>query len=393
MLKIIFDTFEKNPGKIVFHIKTFDGENFLKDDEIFIKFPEIYETNDNLIAIALSTLCGTKYDYIYIDLIINEGLKEKISFFTQSIVETKDINTEEFINKNNDNIALNFSGGLDSLSAKYLFGDYAELISIAFFGNEYNFFKKFSPHIIDTNFRQLGYAENHWTFMGVGAILLSDALNLRYHTFGTILEAFHLHATLDYSSKESFIEPPFQLAGLNDIKLIQGLTEIGTALISSTVYPYLINDSLISLSMPGTEKRYRKQLIIQILKKKFNLNNIYVELTEPPAEENRLKWGSFFAIDFLVLYILKYAGINETNNIMLNIPNEVIEFVENHRLDFYEKFNPNFLNNIPNSLKKEVTRNLLNANIFMYNQRDFNELNEVIKFLSKYHAHLNDIVE
>ena len=29
----------------------------------------------------------------------------------------------------------------------------------------------------------------------------------------------------------------------------------------------------------------------------------------------------------------------------------------------------------------------------MYNQRDFNELNEVIKFLSKYHAHLNDIVE
>lgn len=392
MLKIIFDSFQKSLGKIVFHIKTFEDNLLLKNDEIFFKFSENFEVNDNLLAIALSTFCGFKFDYIYFDLFIHEDTVKNISSFTRSNVECKGFNNEEFLNKNYDKIALNFSGGLDSLAAKFLLGDYAELISVSFFGNEYDFFKKFNPHILDTNFRQLGYAENHWTFMGVGTILFSDFLNLRYHTFGTILEAFHLHVTLEYSSKDYFIEPPFHLAGLNDIKFIQGLTEIGTALISSVSYPYLINDSLISLAMPGTEKRYRKQLIIQILKEKFNLDNVFIELTEPPAENKRLKWGNDFALDFLSLYILKHAGIQETNNIMLNIPEDAINFVETHNLDFYEKFNTNFLNNLPNCIKPVIAKNLLNAKIGMYNQRDFNELHEVIVFLSKYHPFLKDIL-
>ena len=391
MLKIRFDSFNKNMGKITFHIKTFEDDNILKDDEIFFKLSENFEVNDNLLAISLSTFCGTKYDYIYYDLNIHPDTIKNISVFTHANVESKGIDNSEFLNKNNNRIALNFSGGLDSLSAKYLLGNQAELVSISFFGNEYNFFKKFNPYILDTNFRKLGYADNHWTFMGVGAILFSDYLNLKYHTFGTILEAFHLHATLEYSSREFYIEPPFHLAGLTDLKFIQGLTEIGTALISAKVFPYLINDSLVSLAMPGTEKRYRKQLIIQILKKKFDLNDVFVELTPPPEENLRLEWGNFFAIDFLSLYILKYAGIEETSNIMLNIPNEVINFVENHRLDFYEKFNPNFLNNLPENIKSEVSKNLLKANIYMYDQTDFIELNEVIKFLSEYHHYLKDI--
>lgn len=395
MLKIVFENFNKNLGEILFNVKQYDENSILKNDVIYFKLSEDFVVNDNLLAIALSTFCGVKFDEIYFDLSVHKKIIEDISLFTNAIVKAKSVNTENFPcydDSSNYHIALNFSGGFDSLAAKVLYGDLVDLVSISFFEIEHDFFKKFNPYILETNFRQLGYAENSWTFMGVGTILFSEYLNLKYHTFGTIFEAFHLHATKEFSSRGTFIEKPFIFAGIEDLKLIQGLTEIGTALVLCNTNPHLVNDSIASLSQPGTEKRYRKQLIIQILKDKFDLKDVYIELTEPPVEEKRLTWGNDYAIDFLSLYLLKHAGIGETSNIMMNIPNDAINFVENHSLEFYEKFNVNFLNNIPQEFTFKIMENLVNAKIFMYNQNDYDELFSVIKFLSNYHDFLEDIL-
>ena len=267
-----------------------------------------------------------------------------------------------------------------------------ELVSISFFDIEYNFFKKFKPHILETNFRKLGYADNVWTFMGVGSLLYSESLNLRYHTFGTVFESYHLHATQEYSSQEIFIEPPFNFAGINDIKFIQGLTEIGTALVLCNTQPYLINDSIVSLSPPKTEKRYRKHLIINILKEKFNLKNIYLEHSDPPEKENRLEWGNYFVVDLLSLYILKYGGIEETSKIINNIPQDAVDFVNTKSLDFYERYNTNFINNLPEKYKSQILKNLAKAKIYPYDQNDFNELYDVMEFLSKYYPFLKSIL-
>lgn len=392
MLKIFFDTFEKTPLKITFNIKTYDNEVLLKNDDIYFKFDEPIEVNDSILAIALSTFCGDKFDQIYFDLVIHERLIGQISEYTKAKVFAKGTNDVEFISDNRDKIALNFSGGFDSLSAKILLEDMVELISISFFDIEYNFFKKFKPHILETNFRKLGYADNVWTFMGVGSLLYSESLNLRYHTFGTVFESYHLHATQEYSSQEIFIEPPFNFAGINDIKFIQGLTEIGTALVLCNTQPYLINDSIVSLSPPKTEKRYRKHLIINILKEKFNLKNIYLEHSDPPEKENRLEWGNYFVVDLLSLYILKYGGIEETSKIINNIPQDAVDFVNTKSLDFYERYNTNFINNLPEKYKSQILKNLAKAKIYPYDQNDFNELYDVMEFLSKYYPFLKSIL-
>lgn len=398
MLKIVFDSFNKMPGHITLNIKTYENNNLVKDDEIYFKMDVPLIISDSQLAIALSTFCRRGYDEIYFDLSLTPDLINKLTIFTNAKISTKQILEHEHNNsiyhhqKHCGKIALNFSGGFDSLAAKILLGNYVELISISFFDIEYNFFKKFKPHILETNFRQLGYAENDWTFMGVGSILFKEFLNHDYHVFGTVFEAFHMHATQEFSSKKKFIEEPFNFAGITDLKIIQGLTEIGTALVLCNTYPHLVNDSLTSLSQPKTEKRYRKQIIINILQKKFNINDIYLEPTEPPTDENKLIWGNYFAVDFLALYMIKYAGIEETSKILRDIPEEAIDFAKNHTLTFYERFNPNFYNNIPDEFKTVISINLAKSKVLSYDQNDFNELHEVNVFLSKYYAFLKNII-
>lgn len=396
MLKIVFDSFNKQLGNVTLNIKTYENDTLIKNDDIYFKLDEPIRVSDSQLAIALITFCRRGYDEIYFDLSLTKELINKLTAFTNARIITKEIIEHEnnnFINQQkSEKIALNFSGGFDSLAAKILLGDLVELISISFFDIEYDFFKKFNPHILKTNFRQLGYAENDWTFMGVGSILFRDLLNYKYHVFGTVFEAFHLHATQEFSSQKKFIEEPFNFAGITDLKLIQGLTEIGTALVLCNTRPYLVNDSLTSLSQPKTEKRYRKQLIVNIIKEKFGLKDIYLEVTEPPIEENKLVWGNYFAVDFLSLYLIKYGGIEETSKILKNIPPEAIEFSNGHDLTFYERFDTNFLNNIPNEFKTEITKNLANAKILPYDQKDFKELHDVNVFLSRYYPFLKNII-
>lgn len=393
MLRIEFNSFDKELGKISLTIKTYENGNLIKNDNVYFRLDKEIFISDNNIAIALSTFCRRGYDEIYFDLNLTKDIVNLIASFSNANVIAKNILSEEpkQDSESSGKIGLNFSGGFDSLAAKIILGEYAELISVSFFESEYNFFKKFKPHTLETNFRQLGYADNDWTFMGVGSILFSDYLNLKYHLFGTVLEAFHMHAYKDFASRQKFIEEPFNLAGLTDIKLIQGLTEIGTALVVCNVEPYLINDSIISLAPQGTEKRYRKQLIVQSLIKKFNLN-IYLEQTVPPIESERRNWGEYFAVDFLALYILKYMGYEEVSKIVNNVPSDVIEFVKNHSLTFYERFNTNFLNNIPSEFKSEILKNLATAKILPYTQEDFEELYEVMVYLSNYHNYLKEIL-
>lgn len=384
-MKIIFDDFIKTEQKIIFNIKIFYNNKLITNDEIYFELSEKIDIDDNLIATALSTLCGKEYDEIYYDLILHENTIKQISLFTNAKVEVKNIDNTCYLSpKNKFKIILNFSGGFDSLAAKTILGDMAELVSISFFDIEEHFFKKFKPYTVKTNFRKLDYDKNHWTFMGVASILYSNFLKAKYQTFGTIFEATTIHSNKNISLKKEFKDCPFNTVDIQDIKIIQSLTEIGTALILCNSNPYLVNDSLKSLSNPKTEKRYRKELIIETLCNKFNLN-IYLEHTEAPEKIKRKNWGEYYTVDFLSLYLIKYAGIEETSKILNNIPKEAIDFVKTLPLEFYEKYNPNFLNNVPAHFKFEITKNLAKSKILPYNQNDYEELHRVLEFLSIYH--------
>lgn len=64
-MKIIFDDFIKTEQKIIFNIKIFYNNRLITNDEIYFELSEKIDIDDNLIATALSTLCGKEYDEIY----------------------------------------------------------------------------------------------------------------------------------------------------------------------------------------------------------------------------------------------------------------------------------------------------------------------------------------
>lgn len=194
--------------------------------------------------------------------------------------------------KNTNTLLLNFSGGFDSLAAVALLpSDKVKLISVDFggwFARETDFFKDFNPYILRTNFRQLKYDRKSWTFMGSGALLYAKAFNAAYHVFGTIFEATPSHLW-DVPPNSVFIETlPFSAVGLKDIRLMNGLTEVATAMIVTKFYPHLINASLKSLAAPTSEKRFRKQLLTEIVCERFGRNVDLTESPDPSEKENNL---------------------------------------------------------------------------------------------------------
>lgn len=388
-MKKIFDNFKHTDNKIEFKAIEIEDENIIKEDDLFFEFDRKININNNSLAVALSTLCGKNYDKIHIDLELNEKIVKDIEKFTGAEVSVRELNDSPYITKKKNKIIINFSGGMDSLAAYLILPkNSTELVSVYFTGfeREENLFKKFKPYTVKTNFRELKHDRNAWQFMGVGSILFNELINARYQIFGTIMEAGIWYSFEEYATRTKFCSEPFSYVHIQDLKIIQGITEVGTALIICNLAPHLINDSLKSLSNPGTTKRYRKELIVKILLKKFNIDNVFVEYTDAPNEKRAHNWGDKFFNDFLTLYWIKNAEMEDVTKITKNIPQEVFDFVKVHKLEFYEKFNTNYLNNIPQIFRKEILNNLSEANMLTYNETDFRELNEVMRLLSNYHA-------
>ncbi|OOB79956.1 MAG: hypothetical protein BEN18_02185 [Epulopiscium sp. Nuni2H_MBin001] len=384
-----FRNFVINPGYFSTQIITSD-----KSDTIEFELSEKFIPNNDLIAVALSTLCGTQYKNIYMDLLVSTEALEGIKKFTQANVTVKGENLSPPTYKNRtNNIILNFSGGFDSLAALCIMPDNTKLVSIDFghwFIAEQKFFAKFAPYTVKTNFRQLKYDKASWTFKGIASILYSEHLGGGLNTFGTILEATPYNFISYQRINKTGIVQPFNLVGLTDVKFTHGLTEVGTAMVLSHYKPELINDSLQSLSKPGSEKRYRKQLLTSIVSKKFN-KNIFIELTDKPISQ--VDFGTNFALDFLALYELKHVSLSEVNATVINIPQEVIALVNRLSLNFYEKLNTNFLDGVPKGYRAEFLAKLSCAKIYPYNEQDWQEYREVILLLSKYHENLAKIIQ
>lgn len=385
----MFKNFKIEEMLITFNIHTSEtGKDDEKIDNIYFKFNKPNNPSTDSIAITLSTLCGKYFNEIYIDLKVSEDVLNKISDFTNAKVTVKEILPEINYNTSGTNAIINFSGGFDSLAAACLIPD-AKLVSLDFggwFEREANFFKIFDPYIVETNFRKLRYDKYSWTFMGAGALLYHDTLNAKYNVFGTSLES------TPYNYFQSFAENkkdyPFSYLGFDEIKMIRGLSEVASTMLITKFKPELVNESLCSLSAPKTEKRYRKQLFAEIISEKYN-RNVYIEKTEPP--ETQINFGASFPRDFQVFYIIKNCGLEESLKLVKNIPEEIVDISNKLSLDFYEKYNPNYLKHLPKDIRNHIIKQLSLADILPYNETDWEEFKIIRKYLAKYNPVMDDL--
>lgn len=340
---------------------------------------------EDLIAFAFATLCGTKYDDIHMDLTLNKHIQKSIEEFTRANLHCKTTISTKLINKNFGNQTLNFSGGFDSLAALAFLPQNSSLVSMDFgggFSREMQMINTFDAYIVKTNILQTDFRRNSWLFMVIGAILYKDYLNTDFNVFGSIINAaFMQNSRFIKNYKTPLL---IERAGMTNIPYTQSLSEIGSLRVSTLNFPDKINSSLISLANPKEEKRFRKQLLLEIEIERFNHD---IKLTDTVGKPNRpyFTWGQNFLVDHLAIYIMKYRGYDTASLTINDIPEEAYRISQNLDLTFYDRYYTDVLKYIPKQFRADYVSKLNDFDILPFEENDWKEYRQVIDYLSNYH--------
>lgn len=279
---------------------------------------------------------------------------------------------------------LSFSGGVDSLAARYLIGQDVDYLSIDFgesFKRESDFFNKWQPLVITTDFRKKPFNENlDWRFMSSGALLMSDYLGIETVIFGTILEASPVWFNTIYRSvfEESKHYQSFALAKVNAGQSVTALSEFGTTKVAHCYGDEILNASIKSAADENTSKKLRKLLLGKIITGE--------EITESWATENGPasipKSGASFAGDILGLYFAWKLGTEFTEKFILKMDEEFAQFARDADMGFFEKYNPFNLSSTPVDLKHKFIGIFKKVGIPPYEDEDVAALQRVRNFLA-----------
>ncbi len=293
---------------------------------------------------------------------------------------------DKFHVKNREHSVLSFSGGVDSLAAYKVCLDHVDLISLDFgdkFSREKNFFKKWNPYTVVTNFRDKPFFENvDWRFMASGAILYSDYIGVDNLFFGTILEASP--ATFSVAEKKSFENradyQAFKIARLRVVAPVLALSEYGSTLMASLWGGELLAESIDSAADLGTQKLFRKKLLQKIVSKEI-LEKEWLNFNKP---KKLTKFGSSFSGDILSIYFAYKFGCDFVNSYISEINEEFVNFMKASDISFFEKYNQYNMHMVPEYLHDICISSYLKVGLKPDSGEDVVNFNNVCKFLSKY---------
>ena len=372
--KIKFDQFVITVRRIDFHYE--DNE---KEGDLFFEFNQINILSEGPLLIAISLLCGKKYDYIEVDLKVPQNILDTVSTFCEAEIKVKEISPIEYVSiGKKDRVSINFSAGLDSLAASLLFPkDKIDLFSLDFgrgYTREREFFKEFNTNIVRTNFRdrEHGFNLNTHMFMAIGTVLYSEKYCNKYMSYGTIMEAGEGYMYHDRLNRLKDIYPPLSSLNITELRLINALTEVGTLLTVIKLKTKDVYKSVISCGFINSEKLARKELLFNILNEehKCNLKDMDVHF---PNEHGMMKFGTKRLQVFLTFYMMKYCSKEDVIKFGGEIPQKYYDAIEGMSLKFYEGFNPNYLHKIPEVFRPDIMKNLIQANILPYDEIDWEE--------------------
>lgn len=370
-MNIAFENIKINPGYIKADYKDDESSHFIE-----FELSESIIVRDDLVALSFAALCGKKYQKIKIDLCISNKTKQDIEKFTSASLITKINSSPSLISRNFGNHTVNFSGGFDSMAALPFLPENHSLVSMNFGGHfqrEMDMINKFDSHITKTNLLDTNFRKNSWLFMVIGSILYKDFLNTEYNVFGSIINAAFMQ---DSNYVKNYNTPLLiQSAGMKNIPYTQPLSEIGSLRVSTNNFPELINESLKSLANPKEEKRFRKQLLLEIEIERFNHSIDLTDTVEKPTKQY-FKWGTNFLVDQLSFYIMKYRDYETASLTISDIPEEAFELSQKLDLTFYDRYYTDILKFIPKIFRSNYVAKLESSNIMPFEENDWKEYRE-----------------
>lgn len=361
----------------------FDAEYEAGEFRLFYEFDRRVPLSSTLVALALTTLCGAKFNQVNFDFEVEESALKIIRAFTGT--DAQAVETSDSLRKNySGGNVLSFSGGFDSMAALALMPDDTHLVSLDFggwFTREADFFKRFEPLTVSTNIRRVpdqstALARNHWTFMAAGAILAHDYFEAEYHTFGTILGG-----TFANSMPGERRVPLLDAAGYTDAPYTNGITEVGTAKILLKSRPDLVKDSIASLAGERDRKRFLKIALTTLINDR---TGALVDIPKLPQEWNhKIPFNSSYTTALGALYFFACGRAELIEPLFLDIPDDAIKFAKSHDFSFMEKVNLDHSAHLPVDLRADFLVKLDNFGFRPYSEQDWDEVRAVRSYLAE----------
>jgi hypothetical protein len=352
-------------------------------EQVYFTVPSGFYAHNDSIAACLATLSGKTFRTIHFSFPISERCRAEIARRNGATVTARGYPIRE--RRPGRNIALSFSGGLDSLAAYHLAPEHLIRIAVAFGGPwtpEEMFFRTLSPEAICRTNLRTRRNRNDSTFMGAASMLYADVFDIGGIGFGEIFET----RPWNYLLKPKRLGPKgFSAAGIGNATLTRGLTQLGTARVARFyTSEKTIRASIASSAAPGTEKFFRKQLLMDTVAYVHGCGArpAFDKYTYP---NRKLVFGGKFSIDFLTLYFLKLYGFDTVSRWMVGLEQVDQEALHKADLAWYLKYNTLFLDDIPVGLRDPILARLSGAKISLFKECDWAHYFSVRSFLETIH--------
>lgn len=378
-------------GTIEFQLREWNGESLTLEvvsesgvENLKFRFVHPITLREDNLAVALSTLCGTNFDCIRFGFPISAKAREGIEQWTRSDVQAEPAFETTFSEHKRDNAVLNFSGGLDSLAAKFILGDDATLVSLDLggrFAREERFFRDFDPLVVQTNLVETSLRYNSWSFMGIGPLLLADEIDDRYFAFGSILEAGQLRLGHSKSSRTTF--PPFALGGYESVAPVGGVSEAGTIAIVLAHRPDLLYMSLKSLASPGEEKYFRKIALAKVMTEVLGADSDIPEL--PHKQRVHYTFGQNFAVDLTAMFFVAFGYRGFAESIVDAVPDPIAASVNEKNMAFMLKADQDYYESYPEVLKPNLISAFQHSGLEEYDASDYESVDEIRRLMKDFY--------
>lgn len=347
--------------------------------EFYIQLPYSFKPAPDLIAATYAILCGRVFDEVTIDLPLGRLQVDTLETALRAKVHHRP--GRDIRRRQGTENGLNFSGGFDSLAAKNILNN-PHLISLDFGGaliREREFFERFNPYIFPTNLTKLKLHSYSWQFMGLGAILLRDELQLGSYSFGSIM-AGALPRLLSKPLNQGTSGIPIANAfGMTRRNPVAGISEIAAIKIAVMNHPELLVDALMSVAAPQEGKFQRKYQMLEAVSSYVGLP---LKMPEVPDRNANTVWGASFAADLSSLFVIQELGVDYVEpSYAKGIPDRVIRSLEDIDLSFMHKFNPQAYEGLDLHVLAGLQSRMIEHGITPFCRKDWEEAAKVVRLL------------
>lgn len=355
------------------------------EEILWFKLPPGYIPHPDLVALSHVALFGAYYGSIDYRAPVTQATQLGIKKYMRTDWTSPTFPTE--MRDTGKKVSINFRGGLGSLAATALLGYKARPIATDFLPNngaERSLVDRFLATTVETNAHTV---QKSWMYTSATSILMKE-----FFDASNIAQATTLEST-PWNFSDSFwgqTNPAlFQLAGMNTVYPLVGLTEFSVAYIVAKTFPELIKDTLAAISAPGTEKYMRKVLLLESVQKRFELP-LDVENFISPTMGRRIKLGNHFSADFVAAGLLAELGLERVSQWM-DFPDGFLREFSSFDSSFYWKEVSGMDYGLPAPFDFEVLRKKYEYGINTYSSVDWRNFHRVIGRLRDWHSFPNSL--